>query len=256
MGEIPEFQSHLSRKRLLFVLAIGITMLIAAWKIAPTLVLSGEVNAAMQRKSSWLVKLPGPLFVKSGGGNADIARSIAERIRNHDKAIYILDDCSSACAEFFIPAARKVYASDKAVIGYHVSEFWLPYFEGDTAKQTEICGYANLLWLRQVYGERHLKAEFSKEVIKRLGAQPVYGMAPPEPMRCRPPFYASLRARMWYPTSQQLSQKLGLNIGHAICADNSKCAQTIIDREPFARPKFRGEAIVIGEVLYPMAERP
>ena len=59
------------------------------------------------------------LIINSRGGSALFALKIAKYIIENDLELLVIDDCSSACAEYILPAARRVNFKNSPVLAFH-----------------------------------------------------------------------------------------------------------------------------------------
>ncbi len=198
----------------------------------------------MVEKARFLVNLPGPIFIDSAGGDVGSAEIISKIIYNNNKDIFILGECSSACSEYFIPAARRVYSSRNSLIGFHRSDLMAPDFFSDKNKLSRYCGFDRLKWLSKLYKEKNFNPHFYRQTISHIRLSYVYSSNLNAGSGCYN-FVSSATANLWYPTSQQLKTGLGLDLGHDICADNEGCWKKAID-ETF----IEKELLVVGDRYY------
>lgn len=68
------------------------------------------------------------LVIFSGGGKTEPSLEIARIIQKEKIDIYIMKLCASACASYFIPAAKNVYNYDKSIIAYHHNNTFFHYY--------------------------------------------------------------------------------------------------------------------------------
>lgn len=207
-------------------------------------ILRGRINDRMVLKADFLTHLPGPLFIDSEGGDAQSAEAIGKLIYNRNKSIYILSECSSACAEFFIPAAKKISVSRDSLIGFHRNDLMAYSFLSGTSSFSRYCGMERVLWLSKIYKERRLNINFNKEIISKLGIEPIYDSNLSKGGGCYRMVSTSIRS-VWYPTSWQLRHLLGIKIGHPICADDERCWKSALHDAT-----LEGSSYVVGDQVY------
>jgi len=180
----------------------------------------------MERHANFLVKLPIPVIVDSYGGNADSAYRISKLIFMNKKNLVVLNDCLSACAEYFIPSAKHVTVSQKSLIGYHVGDFMNDTYGTEQEIEND-CNFQRISWLRRLYTARNLNQEFYKQTQVRLGLKAVF-IKRDFKKKCTTLFFTYEKS-MWFPTSDQLNKFLNLKLSKRICADNVKCWKSNID---------------------------
>ncbi len=246
-----------TQKKPWLLVAVAAAATAALWYIRTSdlFSLSGRVDGDMERKATWLVLVPGPLIIDSPGGKADSAFNISKILYKSRKSIFIRGECSSACAEYFIPSASKVYASRDAAIGYHITDF-LDDDKGLAASGLPSCSSERRLWLKKLYQHRSLDPNFYKQTVGELGIQTLPSSLVRQNESCYTQAFTYTRAEIWYPTSGDLKKYLNLDIGHPICADSEKCGQRLLDTLPYAKARVLGQAVVIGRRLYALQADP
>jgi hypothetical protein len=234
---------------LVSILAVGLLFLQRA------IVLEGDVDEAMRRKAEWVIHVPGPVYVDTGGGNADQAWAIAKMIRGHGKNLQILGECTSACAEYFIPAAKRVYVTKQSLIGYHQNDHLDDVYVTRAPERIIVCDAERRDWLKVLYRERGLNSDFYQMTMEKLGTEMLYleSMVKREPYNnCIEPAFAHHTAEIWFPTSRQLKENLGLKIDGPICADDEQCWKRRLEEEAAPpQPRVVGSGkYVVGDVIY------
>ncbi|WP_297736992.1 hypothetical protein [uncultured Maricaulis sp.] len=87
---------------------------------ASTVVLSGRINEEMADCADALLRPEiTTVVVASDGGETFAGRRIGHRIGDRPRTLVIRDRCLSSCANYFIPAARRLELGNHAVIGLH-----------------------------------------------------------------------------------------------------------------------------------------
>lgn len=178
--------------------------------------------------------------VTSGGGSPRWAITAARTIQAKDLAVTIVDACLSACAEFILPATRRLTIEPTALVGFHGSDFWAPEILAAAGRSTSSCHSERLDWLVAAYASRGLRRDFHEQVKARLV------MTRSEVRRSGACFAAvAYRKRsMWFPTSRQLRDLWGLQTT-GVCADTDACWRRSLLR--WSKP---GEIFVIGDEVY------
>jgi len=212
-------------------------------------VLSGVTDIKMERKALFLSAIPLPILVDSYGGSASHAMNVSKIIYSRQKSIFITGECSSSCAEFILPAARKVYASEGALIGFHRDDLMaMDFFRSDQERHA-YCGADRAAWMVDLYKRQNLNVSFYKNVELKLDIKPSYNVKGSYDNGCVKMFSSSAH-EMWYPTSYQLKEMLGIDIGHPICADSDICW-----KRKLAEGSVRGMSYIVGDkVYYPLGE--
>jgi hypothetical protein len=207
-------------------------------------ILTGPIDAEMERKAGRIINIPGPVFVDTGGGDASTAENIAKLMVSRGKSIFILNECSSACAEILIPAAKHVYATENSIIGFHRNDLMaLSYFR-TPEELNKYCEVERFNWLKSLYSERGLNPYFYKMTADKLGIVPVYGTYWGKGRNCENMITASAED-MWFPTSIQIKKYLGLDLGHPICADRKACWMPYLEKTGLAGDKY-----IIGDEFF------
>ncbi len=178
----------------------------------------------------------------SGGGFPKDAAKIAKLFMGKDLTIVVDRECSSACANYLLPAAKSVIFKNEPIVGFH----WSSQMNRDQmirhGGDVSNCVYPGLKELEDMYRLKGLNLEFWKEVESRLVLES-YQVVPKSnlcPWKKR-----KFENRMWLPTSNQLRSLLGLEFTGFVCADDFQaCAQRANKRWP------RGTRIVIGDEIY------
>ena len=210
-----------SKKSYAFLLPAALLLSVCAL-VFNCIYLSGDINDRMAEKAEKAMLVPLPLIVNSNGGSARYAEIISHSIYNKNKSILVLGNCLSACAEYFIPAAKHVYVTSKSLIGYHVSDFMAEDYFRSPDDLKKYCGFKRLVWLKFLYKERELNSNFYKITYKILQFKPIYNDKLFHNDNCTEVITTQGPA-MWFPDSEQLKSDLGLNIDNKICSDSQYC---------------------------------
>ncbi len=190
------------------------------------------------------------IIISSRGGANKAGLDLGEFLQKQNLNIAIngkFGPCFSACAEFVLPAAKKVHFKNNPLIGYH----WSPQVDRhlfETANhaqhKVELCDSLNSDVQRTValLKRRNLKTDLWKQTFERLELE----YFQPSIMRhsCQAG-KRKFRHELWLPNSQQLKTYLDLNFTGDLCADYPQSCAKKID-EYFSK----GISVVIGESIY------
>lgn len=90
------------------------------WINSTTVELSGKVDQSMRDcASTMLTENVTNIYVDSPGGDVVYGRAIGYKIGEIERTLHVENYCGSSCANYFIPAAAKLYYSENAVIMLH-----------------------------------------------------------------------------------------------------------------------------------------
>lgn len=185
--------------------------------------------------------------ISSVGGNNYWAIKLAQKIEAEKISLNVHYDCTSACAEFLLPAANQVKFIDNPMIGFH----WSPLMNMDQflrfggtqsgcESQREAYKYQ-----KYIFKKNELNPKFWMEVEKRLQLITYDGTVD----NCSTGKRKFLN-KLWLPTSNQLKNLLRLNFEGGVCADDFKeCRNKVNLLWP------EGTRIVIGDKLH-IVEKP
>lgn len=71
--------------------------------------------------NNWIdkAKTHSALVIRSGGGDANVALNLAEKLQAKNARVYVLDICASSCANFIYAGVRERHVQDGALILFH-----------------------------------------------------------------------------------------------------------------------------------------
>lgn len=200
-------------------LVFAVLALISASRTLRTF--DGEIDYAMVRKAKFATMLPGDLYISSNGGDASAALEFSKLIVKRSKAVHIEDMCISACAEFIIPSASRVYVSKKTLIGYHISDF-IVWSHLPINLRKDYCGSKRYAWLHSAYSMKGLNTNFYQEIDRRLEFKISDAGFIYDGGSCYEVNMTSSKS-IWFPNSDQLRDLLNINFSGNICSDDEIC---------------------------------
>jgi hypothetical protein len=108
--------------------------------------------------------------IDSPGGSVSAGRRIGKLLYEYDLPLYVINECSSSCAEYVMPGAAYVVADSNAIFSFHGST----YIRRDLALQKgfeidERCPWQALEWLDFIYAEKNLSYSFIEMQKKAIG---------------------------------------------------------------------------------------
>ena len=182
------------------------------------------------------------IIVSSPGGNVGIGTDLGLSISEKEVLLVIIDRCTSACAEFILPAATKIIALNSPEIGFHGN----PYIWGHLKASR---GYNNPGWCESpardkldiIYQRRQRNYEFSKAQLERLGAARFSVSRDEEGCLLSSRF--EFEHAFWFPTAEQLNEYLNIQIDGQLCSDDQSCVNKII------KANARGRTCVFGDII-------
>lgn len=223
---------------------IGIALVLSAQSSDVTRAyLTGHVSGAVDEEFADSVeaglRLRSAITISSGGGNASSGWRAGKAIFQRNADLILDGDCLSACAEFLLPSARSIKTNSPILIGFHGNDFIFDKINSDLFPGQNFVNRQRLNWIREVYRSRVLNEDFYKETMSRLDIKYV-GIGNQEPRQLE--IYSA--NSMWFPTSRQLHDLLGLEIEGPLCADDRSCWEPKILEIADGQEKF-----VVGDLL-------
>ncbi len=183
------------------------------------------------------------IFLSSRGGLSRQAVLIAQNLRDNQNTLVISGDCISACAEYLLPAAKKVHLQKGARVGFHWNAMMIRHlYEKHATQNLEFCSEDDAKQLYRIQSEAGVNTNFWQETLKRLGN---YVFTLSYSLNRCPAKIMEFENTLWYPTSQQLRELYGLIFTGSVCADDFKSCAQWIDRN-----KEKGSGYVIGDTVY------
>ena len=162
------------------------------------------------------------IVVNSKGGPVGVAAKIARLIMENELNLVVEGYCSSACAEYLMTAAKSVYAVNAPVIGVHgnpiIDEM---VYRSQSDRPITHCEWPARSTLSYIYAQNGLSDRFHEEQISRLRISKLFFDRTPD--GCIYKLDLRMGIRQWLPTSEQLSDLLGVDIIGEVCADKAAC---------------------------------
>ena len=197
------------------------------------------------------------LLLSSTGGKSGIGVVIMEKV--YAKKLHLLIDgefgnCYSGCAEYVLPASMSVQFKNQPLVGYHRNpQIALHVLEQHNAVYIEDGVLHNVVNLcvelieqkeitENILQIQNLNPKFWEHTLDRiefenLSMTLING-------KC-PSLDYSYKHELWFPTSHQFRELLGLNFTGELCSDYSKCYESKIDRL-----WDEGVSMVVGDTVY------
>jgi len=172
------------------------------------------------------------IALSSTGGIAGISAEIGDMIYENDVGIRIFGFCLSACAEDLITSSKGLVFFDRPLIGYHGNAISYLNEINENNAQDPCPNPDSNSKLKQdmglvvekktkLYAKTGKQIGFWTETKKRLGSSKFDHFMLPN-NQCVP-FEVFENAELWFPTSTQLSNLLGLTFDGELCADYEAC---------------------------------
>lgn len=216
-------------------------------------IIAGYINREFLKELKALPPETSTIIIYSTGGLGDIALDAAELIRSRGWTVIIFGSCNSACAEYVLPAAKKVVFFDDPLVGFHGNMSSMRYFVlkdelknpcAPTSDENKMIQKLDAQIARgeALYSETGHNMEFWKEQIERLGSAKLVTTSMGDE-GCV--YIQQFPFEIWYPTSEQLTSLFGLKFEGTLCADDVICYNRKI-------PLFKGvgEKYVVGNTEY------
>lgn len=208
----------------------------------------GLINQAFVNDLEALTNEPITLYLTSNGGESDMGLAAGNVILQKNIRLVIDGDfgiCASGCAEFVIPSASSVEFLNTPLIGYHQNpQLIYSIIKDNTTEGLEHCDFirSEVNATESLLNHKELKTDLWKETLNRIDLEytQIYhynGQCP----RLRKRFSHEL----WFPTSSQLRDMLGLEFKGELCADTPECYEPNIDKLWPA-----GMSFVAGNTIY------
>jgi len=208
----------------------------------PPILVSGWISSATVKKVLDLPSPPQSITIENSlGGSVEAAFKLADYINNHNLNIHFSGYCLSACAEIIIPSSARRTFSKNTLIGYHHNSVILNYLHKVyDPLQREFCYSDSAEKLRRIQREAGLNTEFWQVQYAALRVSSVNIQENGE--RCGELVFKT-KYKFWFPSSQILSEELGLSFTKPICSDDQSCA--LKQTRAFLA---RGTRILVGEL--------
>ncbi|WP_233081878.1 hypothetical protein [Rheinheimera soli] len=90
-----------------------------------TLFYNGSITSAKNNEAFDLIERNNveSLFINSPGGDVESAIQLSSRVRLHKIDVHIEEFCASSCANYVVPAAKRVFLSKNAILLWHGSSY-------------------------------------------------------------------------------------------------------------------------------------
>jgi hypothetical protein len=174
--------------------------------------------------------------ITSGGGSSYDAIIAAEIIESKRLHIIIRGECTSACVDYLLPAARSVVLLNSPIVALHgstISDYSLLVEYG--RRDFALCVKDNARRLWELWARNGVSPDVWRQTTDRL--VPAYVSLYHDEACGTVRFHRSF----WLPTESQLQAMFGERISGRTCVDDPECVARL------ARPREPGQAIVVGE---------
>lgn len=207
-------------------------------------VIDGELNTAFLAKLQAAARSGAPVTLSSYGGDPEIAFAAAPIIDSYPGSVAIGRLCLSSCAEFVLPTKAHETLLEQPLIGFHGSDEIARWLASKTGEKEPICGQARADSKQRRFQNNGWNIEFWKEVAKRLRISSAHNKSAPG--KCAS-MVMTHEISIWFPSSTQMSQLLGLKTVSKLCADKEICWRWRI--HDVVGPR---EAFIVGDDIYYM----
>jgi hypothetical protein len=166
------------------------------------------------------------VYVNSRGGKAGIGAQIGKLLLDQNVDLFIFEECSSACAEYLMTAAKRVTAIGEPVVGLHGNSMMREHLgQSQGYFRPEHCKGPSLVVLEEIYAVRGLNSDFFRAQLDRI--EPVDLEFFLDVNGC--PLFTryDTHGRMWFPTTEEFQRLLGLKIEGSLCADDPRCKRKL-----------------------------
>ena len=177
--------------------------------------------------------------LRSTGGDPVIAMAIGRVIRDKGLTLKLDGACMSSCAEFLLPAARRIEFGPNALVGFHQS----PELMRDIARRDNIwddvplCGSTATAEDARAYREEMgVDPEFWRTTQSRLGT--VNMKMSLDAGRGCANMHGHYAHSWWFPGSDVLRDDFGINGEGTVCADSASCRKRAREKLEELDPQF------------------
>lgn len=185
-----------------------------------TLTVDGELNHEVLEKLE-LYEDCRELFVQvsSVGGEGLVSLAIARELQRRNATIQVHSHCFSSCAEFILPAAKRVLFRSRPLVGFHGNPAMKEYLANVTEPRGyESCSFEESDAMYELYFEATVNYEFWKSQLDRLELQS-FGVENVQGDNICPKMGFNFKHEMWFPSSKDLKNDFKLEFEGAVCAD-------------------------------------
>ena len=212
-------------------------------------VVFGEINGHFKAQFLESAARSNRIAITSAGGDVRTAIELAEYIVEAGNIeLVVFGTCKSACVEYLLPAASSVVLFDSPFLGVHgnlLSKKGLA-LSGtsdpcpDPLSQQELIGDLTRLAnrMRGIYEQTGHRESFWKSQEEKLGT-PDFSFIQKSNDVCS--IGLEFDYEWWFPTSEQFSELLGLELKGSLCSDNQHCY-----RNKMALYEDEGSEVIVG----------
>jgi hypothetical protein len=190
----------------------------------------GEINSVTYDKISNLECKEIVVTVNSIGGKEEISLDVAEIISNKNATIVVEDYCLSACAEFILPAAKKIVFQNYSIVGFHGNPVITEkYININRPDGSQFCNFESAVRMRKLYRKWNANIDFWKLQIGYLVAEKLLINPHRESGEC-PKVQLKFENDLFIADSKQLEILMGRKFDGAVCADSYETCKKKIAR--------------------------
>lgn len=158
------------------------------------------------------------VIIRSVGGKNRFARKIASVILERNVDLVIVDECSSACFEYFVLAASSVTAINQPVIAIHGNPITTNILlEREGHFHLDHCPWPSLPFLKNLQANKGVSDEYNREVLRRLGEIRIefthYENG------CLSSYNMQSEFDYWEPTRSEIATYFNVNVIGELCRD-------------------------------------
>lgn len=158
------------------------------------------------------------VIVRSIGGRIGYAREIASVIFENDVDVVILDECSSACFDFLVLAAKSVTALNEPIVAIHGNPITTNILlEREGHFHLAHCHWPSLAFVKNLQAHQGISADYNREVLRRLGEIKIEFTTYDD--GCLSSFTMQPEIEYWEPSRNEIKRFTGIEIVGEICAD-------------------------------------
>jgi len=235
------------KKEVLFIFACAASIFGSACSPSQTHEIAGIIDEKTRddllKKEFSKIKIK----ISSPGGKGGPSIEIAEFLSQKEVTFDVSGVCNSACSQILLPVGETINFIDNPFVGFHQSLTMEANFFRDAGGDITKCPIFENLVKREtgIQTKNNLNPDFWKEVESRLIPKN-FKLVHYENDPCLGYDY-EFEHFIWYPTSKQLQEKLGLKFNGSVCADDfTRCIQKIEELSQ----GIPGSKIVIGDRVH------
>lgn len=210
--------------------------------------LKGKLDQSFIEALNALPEKTEALGINSVGGDSIVALDIAEIVR--ERQFHVIIDgkwgiCASGCAEYILAAASSLKFRNEPLIGFHQNpQIIYHLLENSLPDESIHCDSlkSQISETKVLYSSKNLNSDFWKQTLKKIDLE---FFNPTKIGTMCPAANWKFRNELWFPTSVQLKEILGLQFEGEVCADNLETCVPKIDKTWPA-----GVAFAVGDRTY------